>query len=636
MHVIGTAGHVDHGKSTLVKTLTGINPDRLKEEQEREMTIDLGFAWLRLPNGESVSVVDVPGHEDFIRNMLAGISGIDAALFVVAADEGVMPQTREHLAILDLLKISGGVVALTKSDLVEDSEWLELVEQDITGLLAPTSLSGAKIIPVSARTGKGIPELIDELASLLDKTPVRQDVGRPRLSIDRIFSMTGFGTIAAGTLIDGRMRVADEVQIMPAGLKARIRGIQSHKTQVETASPGSRIALNLNGVGTDQLKRGDVITLPGCFASTAMADVRLAILADAPTALRYNMEVEFFSGSARITARTRILGVQEIAPGKSGWVQLCFSEPAILAKSDRFILRQFSPNRTLGGGIVVEPHPQSRHPRFRPEVIEQLDTLADGSPDEILLQRLRQKEPFEAAALVQSCSLPESVAGQALERMLSAGRILALGSTDAGTNFRTLAGSKRYLISAAGWQSLLERIVKLVGEYHRQYPLRAGMPREELKSRLHLDARPFDEIVALAAGSGRITETRSILFLPTHAVKLTASQQTQLDRLVNLFRENRFSPPSMKEATAEAGAELMSVFLNREDLVKVSEEFYFLKDAYEEIIRRIVEHIKSRGALTVAEMRDMFGMSRKYILPFLDHLDARKITKRMGDNRVLP
>ena len=349
MHVIGTAGHVDHGKSMLVKALTGIDPDRLKEEKERQMTIDLGFAWLTLPSGEQVGIVDVPGHKDFIENMLAGVGGIDAALLVVAADEGVMPQTREHLAILDLLGVKSGLVALTKVDLVDDPEWLELVEAEVEELLEGTTLAGAPIVPVSAKTGQGLPELVAELDALLQRTPPRRDLGRPRLAIDRVFSITGFGTVVTGTLVDGAFELGQEVEILPQGIKARIRGLQTHKRRIERAMPGSRVAINLAGVSKNELRRGDVVTTPGWLKPTQLVDVRLRYLADAPRPLRHNATLKFFSGSAEVVARARLLDSEAIPPGEEGWVQLRLAKPVALIKGDRFIVRQPSPPLTIGG-----------------------------------------------------------------------------------------------------------------------------------------------------------------------------------------------------------------------------------------------------------------------------------------------
>jgi selenocysteine-specific elongation factor len=448
-------------------------------------------------------------------------------------------------------------------------------------------------------------------------------VGKPRLPIDRVFSIAGFGTVVTGTLIDGRLQVGDEVFVLPEDIKTRIRGLQSHNAPVKTGLPGSRLAMNLSGVSTDQLKRGDVITNPGCFSSTFMADARLQILSDTPAPLRHNMELEFFSGSAHIPARIRILGVPEIAAGESAWVQLCFAKPAVLAQSDRFILRQFSPGITLGGGFIVESHPQRRHRRFHSDVLNRLETLAEGNPEEILLQTLRNKEPVEATFLVESSGISTSDAEHALERLRSRQRIEAFGS------------GKRYLISSEGWHALLDRISKLLAEYHSNYPLRAGMPREELKSRLRMDSRPFAETIKQASACGRIVQSESSVRLPDHAVKLSAAQQALFDQLSELFRRNRYSPPTIREARAMIGPELLTVFLERVALVKVSEDFFFLKDAYEEIVNKMIAHMKNSGPLSVAAVRDMFGMTRKFILPFLEHLDTRRITKRIGDDRVL-
>ena len=314
MRVIGTAGHVDHGKSTLIEALTGIHPDRLREEREREMTIVLGFAWVTLPNGEEIGVVDVPGHRDFIENMLSGVGAIDAALFVVAADEGVMPQTREHLAILDLLQIQGGVVALTKTDLVEDPEWLDLVETDLMETLAGTVLDSAPIVRVSAKNGQGVPELLEILGDTLTDKPSRPDLGRPRLAVDRVFTMSGFGTIVTGTLTDGHLEVGKEVNILPQEISGRIRGLQTHKRKEQSAVPGSRTAVNISGVNVNQIQRGDVIVYPGQYHSSRRLDVHFQMLADVSQPLRHNTEVKLFVGASEVIARLRLLGTDLLEP----------------------------------------------------------------------------------------------------------------------------------------------------------------------------------------------------------------------------------------------------------------------------------------------------------------------------------
>ncbi len=350
MRVIGTAGHVDHGKSTLVAALTGIHPDRLKEEKEREMTIDLGFAWMDLPSGETVGIVDVPGHRDFIENMLAGVGGIDAVLFVIAADEGIMPQTREHLAIIDLLEVPAGVIALTKIDMIEDPDWLDLVESDVTQAFAGTALEKAPILRVSARKGIGLDELRKALDACLEKQPSRPDHSRPRLPIDRVFSITGFGTVVTGTLMDGILKIGDEVEILPDGIKTRIRGLQTHKNKEERAVPGSRVAANITSVETGQIKRGDTLAHPGRYQPTRRLDGFIRILKDASTSLDHDDEVKFFSGTSEKLARVRVLGKERILPGESGWIQVEFSDLLVVERGDHFILRRPSPGETLGGG----------------------------------------------------------------------------------------------------------------------------------------------------------------------------------------------------------------------------------------------------------------------------------------------
>ncbi len=393
MRVIGTAGHVDHGKSTLIQALTGVHPDRLKEEREREMTIDLGFAWMELPaeagqEAEEIGIIDVPGHRDFIENMLAGVGGIDAALFVIAADEGVMPQTREHLAILDLLQIQGGVVALTKIDMVQDPDWLDLVEADVHDTLQGSVLAYSPIVRVSSRTGQGLQELKDKLGKELANRPPRPDLNRPRLPVDRTFSIAGFGSVVTGTLSDGKLQVGDEIEILPQGLRGRIRGLQTHKRKEQTAIPGSRTAVNISGVSLEEIWRGNVIAHPGDYRPTQRLDVQFRLLPDASQPVKHNSEIKLFIGATEVLARLRLLGADELAPGAQGWLQLETSEPVIAARNDRYILRRPSPGETLGGGKVMDAHPKSRHKRFSTETLARLEALAQGTPGDILLQAL--------------------------------------------------------------------------------------------------------------------------------------------------------------------------------------------------------------------------------------------------------
>ncbi|MBS1253050.1 MAG: Selenocysteine-specific elongation factor [Anaerolineales bacterium] len=633
MRVIGTAGHVDHGKSTLIEALTGIDPDRLQEEKERGLTIDLGFAWITLPSGQTASIVDVPGHEDFIKNMLAGVGGIDVALLVVAADEGPMPQTREHLAILDLLEVKNGLVALTKIDLTPEPDWLDLVAAETEDLLAPTSLAGAPIVRVSSRTGDGLEDVRHALDDLLVATPPRRDVGRPRLPVDRAFTVAGFGTIVTGTLIDGHFAVGDVVDIQPEGLDARIRGLQTHKQKIETAVPGSRVAINLSGVGVDDLERGAVVTTPGWLRGTRLIDVRLRMMAEAPKPLKHNIEVEVFAGAAQVMARTRVLGEYEIAPGETGWAQLRLASPIAVAKNDRFIIRQPSPSRTLGGGIIVDPHPRRRHRRFQDKIIDRLEAMASDTPADILLGTLFKQEPIEARRAVRRSQLELANAAAALDELLEKGDVIILDSGPTGGE--RLARSSLQLISAGGWSRLTDRTHNVLAEYHATYPLRQGMPQEELRSRLRLDGQLVNAIIARASEEDQIVADAGTLRLPSHQVAFSAKQQKHIDAVLAVFRQEPYTPPSTSDVETQVGPEVLYALLEQGQLTQVSEDVLFLTETYAEMVERVTAYIRREDSITVAQARDMLETSRKYALALLEHLDEERITKRVADERVL-
>ena len=633
MFVIGTAGHVDHGKSTLVQALTGMNPDRLVEEQQREMTIDLGFAWLTLPSGRQVSIVDVPGHEDFIKNMLAGIGGIDVALFVVAADEGVMPQTREHLAILDLLQVPRGVVALTKSDLVQDPEWLELVRDQVREELEGTVLEQAAIVVVSAVTRTGLPDLLAELDRLLDSAHPRADLGRPRLPIDRAFTMAGFGTVVTGTLLDGHLQVGDEVRILPGDLGARIRGLQTHRVPVEVALPGSRVAVNLTGVTASALRRGQVVTRTGALEPTILIDARLKLLASAPWPLKHNAILDFFSGSARVGARVRLLDKKVLYAGQEGWVQFRLSQPVVVVRGDRYIVRLASPSLTLGGGVIVQPHPRRRHKRFRPEVLSRLEILGDGKPEGVLLELLERDGILEARELVRRADPPEEEAAVALAALARSGRIVALTADTLDPD--SLPHATVAVLSSDGWEHLLARVERLLEAYHRRYPLRPGMPREELKTRATVEARFFSQVLEKAAQEGCLSATPTVVRLLKHKVILSDEQRRGVEEIMARFRANPFLPPSYAQVERALGAEVAQHIVAEGCLIKVSENVVFDADTHAELNRRLVAYLREHESATVAQVRDLFGTSRRYALGFLEDADRRRVTKRLGDVRVL-
>jgi selenocysteine-specific elongation factor len=635
VRVIGTAGHVDHGKSTLVEALTGIDPDRLKEEKEREMTIDLGFAWLTLPSGEQLGVVDVPGHQDFIKNMLAGVGGIEAALFIVAADEGVMPQTREHLAILDLLRVPTGIIALTKVDLAESEEWIELVETEVMEVVEGTILEGAPIVPVSATTGRGLDQLLETIDHVLSEIPLRVDRGRPRLPVDRVFTVPGFGTVVTGTLSEGNLRVGQEVEILPAGLKARIRGLQTHKHKIDVAVPSSRVAINLTGVRKDELNRGDVITVPGWLEPTQLVDVWLDYLGDAPRKLRHNQEVEFYSGAAEVMARARLLGTRSLAPGQSGWVQLRLAERIPLVKGDRFIIRQPSPSVTVGGGVVVDPLPRRRHRRFRPEVTQRLEMLAHGTPADLLLETLDRRGPLPARSLIDDAGLASETAAAALHQLLREEQVFMLVPVPAGEDPKSLASNPQYVVSVVGWAALLGRLTGEVRKFHRAEPLRQGMPREVLKSRLKLETRLFNEAMARAADERALVEGENFVRLPEHSVQFSSEQQEAIARLLRNFQRTPYTTPSYKDSVALVGEDVVMALIETGQLVRLSPDVLLLQETYRELVAWVRDYISEHGSVNVAQVRDAFDTSRKYALALLEYLDDQRITKRVGDERVL-
>jgi selenocysteine-specific elongation factor len=634
VYVIGTAGHIDHGKSALVHALTGIDPDRLREEKERGMTIDLGFAWLKLPSGAEVSIVDVPGHERFIKNMLAGVGGIDVALLVVAADEGPMPQTDEHLAILDLLGISRGVVAITKADLV-DEEWMEFVKAEVEERLAPTSLAGAPLLPVSAVTRQGLPELVSTLDRMLVAIPAKRDVGKPRVPVDRVFTVAGFGTVITGTLIDGELQVGQEVEVLPAGKRSRVRGIQSHKRKVDVAPPGSRVAVNLASLATEEVHRGDVITLPGWLRPTRAVDVKLRMVKAAPRPLDHGDELSFHSGAAEALAKLSLLDVEKLEPGQTGWAQLRLAEPVAVARGDQFIVRIPSPSFTVGGGVVVDPHPK-RHRRFQQQLAEVLSTLERGTPEEIVLQQMPPAAPIDLQALVQRSGLPMEQARQAVGSLLKGGELLLLDGAKVG-NGTSLLNGQSVLISAAAWAVLRGRLEGILTAYHREYPLRRGMPREELRSRSGLDARAFSRVEARLLSEGAATQEGPLIALSDHRVRLDDGLRSRIDDFLAFLRDAGASPPSTQELLARFGLDLeaLGAMVDQGLVVEVAPGIVLERKVYTQMVDAIMGKLRAQGTITVAEVRDQFGTSRKYALAIMEHLDERRITRRVGDERVL-
>jgi len=618
MHVIGTAGHVDHGKSTLVQALTGIDPDRLAEEKSREMTIDLGFAWLTL-NGGEVGVVDVPGHRDFIENMLAGVGGIDLALFVIAADEGVMPQTREHLAILDLLKINRGVVALTKCDLIDDADWLELVTLEVADVLENTTLAGSPIIPVSARTGAGITDLKTALGNRLAEIDPPGDWGKARLPIDRVFSLAGFGTVVTGTLLDGSLRVGDEVHIQPGNLTGRIRGLQTHKTKRDMAHPGSRVAVNLTGVGREDLARGQVVALSALLRETKLIDAQYRHLAGAAAPLSHNTEVKLFIGSAEVTARARLIGQDKIEAGTEGWIQLALSAPVAVIRGDRYILRRPSPGETIGGGTVLDPHPGRRHRRFREDVTSRFQALSQGTPDDLILNTLSRLGPTPTRNLIDRAGLPKEEAEAAIRMLITDGRIIDLG---------------KVLLTPPTWNVLRNQLLGMLENHHRNAPLRAGMEREAVRSKLQTIPTVFNMMVDELKVANLLVENGTLLKLPGHEIMFSAEEEAAIVQLMDQFKRQGILSPGVKECKAVVGDGVYYALIDLGRLKSVSEDVVYTAKLYDQLLNQLTSHLHQTGSISAPEARDLLGASRKYAIALLEHMDELRITRRSGDIRL--
>lgn len=625
--VVGTAGHVDHGKSTLVKALTGIDPDRLAEEKARAMTIDLGFAWLTTPAGRQVSVVDVPGHERFIKNMLAGVGGIDAALLIVAADEGPMPQTIEHLAILDLLGIEHGIVVLTKRDAV-DAEWLDLVTEETRDKLDGTTLATAPVIPVSALRGDGLEELRSALDDLLGQVATRPSGVRPRLPVDRVFSVAGFGTVVTGTLVGGDLRIGQVLHLYPEGRPTRIRGLQTHQQKVERAGPGSRVAVNLTGIDHDDVRRGDVLASPKLLRASQRLDVRLRLLPDAPIALEQNDEIDFFSGAAELPARMTLLDVERLRPGEEGWVQLRFHAPVAVLKGDRFIIRRPSPSQTIGGGDIVDADPP-RHRRFRTDVVVALETQAAGTPEELVLQAVAEA-PLDRRSLGRELNdLSGDQIDAALRALVDGGQVCSLG----GKSDSDMSSPTTYFVAAETWSRLLQTIINYIESFHASRPLRLGMPKEELRGRLRLGpGRLFDEVIATAAVENSLVDRGHIVSVPDFRIELDPKRQAIADRFTAALEQAPHAPPSPAECGVDA--DTLGALVDLGQVVRVADGVVYARGAYVTIERLVGEMMADNGQITLAEYRDHFQTSRKYAQATLEYMDQRRVTRRVGDARV--
>lgn len=620
--IVGTAGHVDHGKTTLIQAMTGINTDRLKEEQERGLTIDLGFASLVLPSGRTVGIVDVPGHERFLKNMLAGAGGIDIVLLVVAADEGVMPQTREHLEILELLESKQGVVALTKCDAVE-ADWLDIVEEDLRSYLTGTFLKDAPIVRVSGVTGEGVEALVQEIDRLADAAEARSAAGPFRLPIDRVFTITGFGTVVTGTLVSGTLKTGDAVRILPPGIDSRIRGIQVHGKKQDSAVAGCRVAVNLAGVEVSDIERGDVLVTRGYLQASNAIDAFVRVLEEAPRPLATRTRIRLHIGTAEVIGRVAVLGAREIAPGKQGFVQLRLESPVVAARGDRFVLRLYSPMRLLGGGVVLDPA-APKHRSGEP-VAERLQKKLAGDPADMIEDALSTSDGgLSLDELVQATSLPIDDARTALEELTQSGRAVRVGARYMS---RTVLGK------------LTDAVKSALATYFESNPMKSGMRKEKLGQLLGTsDAKVLQSVLKLMADAGDIEVLQTTVNLPGRAPVLGTRQQHLAEAIVHAYREAGVNPPLPTEIERSYGTEakdVIALLVERGELVRVSVDLLFHRDALAQAEAVLRAHLEKHGQMTVAEFRDLVGSSRKYVVPLLEYFDRQRVTRRVGDMRVL-
>ena len=628
--IIGTAGHVDHGKTVLIKSLTGIDTDRLAEEKRRGITIDLGFAHLDWPDGAQAGIVDVPGHEKFIKNMLAGAGGIDLALLVIAADEGVMPQTVEHLDILSLLGIQDGLVVLTKADLV-DADWLELVRTQAGELVRGTFLEGKPILPVSAVTGAGLPELKDALHRLVLNSQEKSALAPFRLPIDRVFSVDGFGTVVTGTVIEGSVRPGEDVELTPSGLSGRVRTVQVHGKAVDAAYAGQRAALNLAGLKKEDIRRGDAAVKPGSVRPSRMLDVRLRCLADARRAILSGSQVHLYHGTSVQLAKAVLLDRDELPTGQDCYAQLRLTEPIAAKSGDRFVVRFYSPVETIGGGTVLDPCPP-RHKRHNSAVLEALAVREQGSARQRLLQSAASFGVSlpTAAQLAERAGLDGGALAPSLAELLSHGQLA-----------EPLPG--RY-VSAPVLDALWLRCQDFLSHYHAKHPLHAGMPAAELRQKLFQEMVPAegDALLGLFLREGRVKYAAGRYALAEFSVRLTKRQSALRDELLARFRQGGMEPDTIDAVLSTLppkdqpeARQVLESLLTSGELVRLSPELCWHRAVWQSALDTLQSLCAANGTVTLAELRDALGTTRKYALLFLEACDRRRITLREGDLRRL-
>ena len=630
--IIGTAGHIDHGKTTLIKAMTGRETDSLKEEKERGISIDLGFTYFDLPSGRRAGIVDVPGHERFIKNMLAGVGGIDIVILVIAADEGIMPQTREHLNILNLLEVKTGIIALTKCDMV-DGEWLEMIKEEIMEGISNTFLKNASILPVSSTKNLGIEELIKQIDQLTIKVK-NKDLTKPfRLPIDRVFTIKGFGRVATGTLIEGCLKQEDTIMIYPDGNQAKARNIQVHNNTVDHAEAGQRVAVNISGLKKQQLSRGDVLAAVNSLQPTMMVDCKVMVLPDSPFAIRNRERVHIYHGTSEILARIILLNQEELLPGEQGYAQLRLEEESMVKPKDRLIIRFYSPMVTIGGAVVLDSNPPKRK-RFIGEVIKELKLKEAANPKDILLQFLKvhsmdfiTKDEIHKKTGISLKDIEESHKALIEEKSI--------------VDFKI--SGEVYLLHIDLMNQITHDIKAYLQAFHKNNPLKAGVSKEEIRSKFFtkMKAKIAEELLRFIENNGTIKIQEEIIALKNFNIKLTEKQRQIAQFIEKTFIKDCFNPPKFEKIVQDKVKErkeyhqVFQALIDWGTLIKISEEIYFHKTSYHHAIEKLNEYFKSNPEINVAQFRDLLGTSRRFAIALLENFDQKKITKRKEDIRVL-
>ena len=629
--ILGTAGHIDHGKTSLIKAVTGIDTDRLKEEKLRGITIELGFASMDLPGGQHLGIVDVPGHEKFVKHMVAGATGIDIVVLVIAADEGVMQQTREHMEICSLLGIKHGFVALTKIDLV-DQEWLELVLDDIKEFLRGTFLEDSPIMPVSSATGKGIPEFIKTLDELSALIPVRTSTGLFRLPVDRVFSMKGFGTVITGTLISGSIHIGDTVMIYPSNITSKVRGIQVHNQNLDIAEAGMRTAINFQGLEKSSVTRGDLLSTPNSLRTSFMIDVSVHYLDSNNKSAKNRTRIRFHTGTSEVLGILILLEKDELLPGETSLAQIRLDSPVALIKDDRFVIRSYSPMRTIGGGHILNPIPQ-KHKRFKPEVIKLLKGIVNNIPEEIISSHADDSgyAGVSFADLKIMTNLPEKQLDNTIQGLLSKKTIVCFDREN------------RIYIHNNGIEKLKKETLDYLSSYHKSNPLKAGMSKEELRSKLPfaVGTKLFNLILNRMIKDEVIVQEENTVRLSSHTVSLKVDQADIRTKILDAYLKSGLTPPYFKELSrlldvdSKQAKDVLILLVDEGVLLKVKEDLYFHAEAVNELKKRVIDYLKSNEEMTTPQFKEMVSVSRKYLIPLIEYFDSTKVTLRVGDSRKL-